>query len=83
MTTLEMRNKAHQLVDEASEGYLVEVLDLLQIEHTPDYKHHYSKEDIERFNQQSELYKQGKLETYTFEEVKAMIQNKHQSKNAV
>jgi hypothetical protein len=50
MTTLEIRNKVHQLVDTASDGYLVEALDLLEFEYTST-SHKYSKEDIERFNQ--------------------------------
>lgn len=82
MSITEIREKIHQLVDTASDGYLVEVLDLLEQEHSSSsYK--YSKEDIERFNKQAELYEQGKLKTYTFEEVKAMIKTNYSNKNAL
>ena len=71
MTTLEMRNKVHQLVDTASEGYLVEALDLLKLEHSSNYK--YSDDDIARFNQIAKDIENNPSSVMTVEESFAKV----------
>lgn len=75
MSIIELRQKAHLLIENATEDRLQAVLETLESTSI------YSNNDLKAFKNQSELYQQGKLETFSFEEIKAMIINKQSTNN--
>jgi hypothetical protein len=80
MSITEMRDKAHQLVDKASEGYLVEVLDLLELETLGSHAK-YTEENIARFNKIAKDIENNPVLGITVEEAFAKIRDDY--KNAI
>lgn len=79
MSITEIREKIHQLVDTASDGYLAEVLDLLEQEHSSSSSYKYSKEDIERFNEISQDLKNNPTSGMSVEEAHQFVRNTYKN----
>ncbi|MBI4945896.1 MAG: addiction module protein [Bacteroidetes bacterium] len=70
MTTTAIRKKVHQYVDEAEDKVLEAMYGMLKIYVDAGEESMMSKEQKNEIDKRSKLFRQGKLKTSTWEEVK-------------
>ena len=70
MTTTAIRKKVHQYVDDAEDKVLEAIYSMLKIYVDEGEESLMSREQKNEMDKRSKLYRQGKLKTATWEEVK-------------
>lgn len=76
MTTTAIRKKVHQYVDEAEENILEAMYSMLKIYVDAEEESFMSKEQKNEIDKRSKLYRQGRLKTSSWEEVKKQTRSR-------
>lgn len=76
MTTTAIRKKVHQYVDDAEENILEAMYSMLKIYVDAEEESFMSKEQKNEIDKRSKLYRQGRLKTSSWEEVKKQTRSR-------